>query len=152
MQKSNCLMNSWNLEEELKSLPDSELKQAIIEWQKKQIIASGAMSISGIFYRSNLQYLLENVDQSEKLLKELKESIAKPASKPKEYGQLLLKHGRQFKSTFGVPLKAYMDLITGFDVVKFDEEVVKPPDGVSSEQVVEERWGKPAVELIKSLF
>jgi hypothetical protein len=151
-------MNSWNLEAELKSLPDGELKSAIIEWQtrEKALIVSGAMSISGIFYRSNLQYLLENVDQPKKLLKELRESKAKaeskPASKPKEYGQLLLKYGREFKSTFGVPLKDYMDLMAGFDIVKFDEEVVKPPDGVSTKQAVEERWGKPAVELIKSLF
>jgi hypothetical protein len=154
MKKTNYLMDSWNLQAELDSLPDSELKQTIIEWQtkEKQAIAPGTMSLSGIFYRNNLQYLLENIDKPEKLLKELRESIAKPSSKPPEYGQLLLKHGREFKSTFGMPLKNYMDLITGFDIVKFDEEIVKPPDGTSCQQAVKERWGEPAVKLIKSLM
>ncbi len=144
----NCLANSWTLDEDVKALPEGDLKTAIIEWQKKQVIQPGAMSLSGIFYRSNLQYIMENLEKPG-LIDEIKKAVA---PKPKEYGQLELKLGRQFKQVFGVALHPYMNLITGFDIVKFDDEVVKPPDGTSSKQAIEQRWGQEAVELIKELM
>jgi hypothetical protein len=60
--------------------------------------------------------------------------------------------GKQFAATFGRPLKPYLDARTGFDVIKFDEELIKPPDGQSCEDVVREQHGEDAVTMIKSLI
>lgn len=57
----------------------------------------------------------------------------------------------EFFSTFNVPLSKYMDLLTGFDIIKFDDEVVKPPDGKSMEETILSTYGQKAVELIESL-
>lgn len=58
----------------------------------------------------------------------------------------------QFKRTFGRSIGPYMDKFTGFDVLKFDDEVIQPPDGKSTEEVVRERYGEDAVTLIRNLI
>jgi hypothetical protein len=59
---------------------------------------------------------------------------------------------REFMETFGTPLQTYWDGIFGFDVVKFDHELVKSPDGVSCRDAVKKRWGKKAVDLVMALM
>jgi hypothetical protein len=58
---------------------------------------------------------------------------------------------RAFRNTFGTHLSNYWD-ITGFDNIKFDEEFIKPPDGKSTSDIVREKYGDKAVELIEGLL
>jgi hypothetical protein len=59
---------------------------------------------------------------------------------------------RDFQNIFGTPLKPYWDNITGFDIVRFDEKLIKSPNGKSISDVVLERYGKDAVELVEALL
>lgn len=63
-----------------------------------------------------------------------------------------LAHYENFQQIFKVPLSKFWDQITGFDIVKFDEEVIKPPEGVSTKQLIEEKYGNGAVELCNKLI
>ena len=63
-----------------------------------------------------------------------------------------IKYYPKFSSIFGVSLKRYWDNMFGFDVVKFDDEFIKAPDGISTAQAIEEKYGKDAVELIRILI
>ena len=63
----------------------------------------------------------------------------------------LFKNGKQFQRVFGVPLNNYIDPITGFDIVKFDE-FLKTPDNVSTADFLEGKFGVEAKNLIESLI
>ncbi len=63
-----------------------------------------------------------------------------------------MRHAREFQKVFGVRLFTYWDLVTGFDLIKFDDEVIKPPDGTSTAEAVEARYGSEAVKLIRGLI
>jgi hypothetical protein len=69
----------------------------------------------------------------------------------REKKDLYVKHAPEFQQIFGVRLKPYYDLLTGFDIIKFDE-LIKPGEDDSLEQAVRERFGDRAVELVKALF
>lgn len=56
-----------------------------------------------------------------------------------------------FMKIFGEPVNKFYNTC-GFDIVKFDEELIRPADGVSTEQAVREKYGDIAVNLIRSLF
>ena len=58
----------------------------------------------------------------------------------------------QFHAIFGVFLSDYFDNITGFDIVKFDNEFIKAPDGQSTSDVVLERYGDEAMCLCLTLL
>jgi hypothetical protein len=58
---------------------------------------------------------------------------------------------KAFKNTFHTDLANFWDF-TGFDVIKFDEDFIKPPDGKSTADVVREQYGDSAVELIYGLL
>ena len=58
----------------------------------------------------------------------------------------------QFNEMFGVRLAPYWLGPLRLDVVKFDEEIVKPRENESTVQAIERRWGKNAVELIRALL
>ena len=62
------------------------------------------------------------------------------------------KYASKFKSTFGVQLGVYLHPLYGFDVVGFDASVIQPPDGVSTKDIVQERYGDEAVELVVELI
>jgi hypothetical protein len=106
------------------------------------------MSISGIYYRNNLQYILKNLDKPG-VIDEIK-GMTTPH--PKEYDQLLLKYGPKFKEIFRTDLKPFMNYLTGFDIIKFDEGIVKPKDGISTRQTILDKWGQKAVDLIAELM
>lgn len=59
---------------------------------------------------------------------------------------------RDFQRIFGVPLSDYFRSPVGFDVVKFDEEIVQPPDGMSTRQHLLATHGQEAVNLIEQLI
>ena len=62
-----------------------------------------------------------------------------------------LLYARRFLRIFGVPLKKYFpDNATGFDVIKFDDEVVKSGKGVMAD-VVMDRWGNEALNMVQAL-
>lgn len=52
---------------------------------------------------------------------------------------------------FGRPLRTFWDNFTGFDVIRFDDKIVKSGDRACSE-VLLEKWGIEAVTLIKQLI
>jgi len=57
---------------------------------------------------------------------------------------------QRFQEIFGDNLEDYWDL-TGFDVIKFDD-LIKPIDGVSTEDTVREKYGQEAVDFVYSLM
>ena len=57
-----------------------------------------------------------------------------------------------FYRIFNVSLENFWSNITGFDVVKFDEELIKPPDGKSTADVVKETYGADALAFVEGLF
>ena len=58
----------------------------------------------------------------------------------------------KFYSLFGHSITAYWSILTGFNIIKFDEEVVKPADGESTKDKLRSAWGESAVALIKELL
>jgi len=59
---------------------------------------------------------------------------------------------QRFVEVFGVPLRRFMDPILGFDIVRFDDQVIRPPDGTSTRDVIVERYGEEAVRLVEELI
>jgi hypothetical protein len=60
-------------------------------------------------------------------------------------------HYAKFRQVFGVTLKPYWCNLRGFDIVKFDDQVIKSGDG-SVHDAVQARWGDTGVTLIQSLI
>jgi hypothetical protein len=58
----------------------------------------------------------------------------------------------RFEQVFGVYLSQFWDGLCGFNVIKFDERLVKPTEGVSCMQSVKERYGDAGVEIINALL
>jgi hypothetical protein len=61
-------------------------------------------------------------------------------------------HNQEFKRTFGISLMQYFHFFFGFDIVKFDEEFIKPNEGESTKQAVERKFGANAVSLCEKLL
>ena len=62
------------------------------------------------------------------------------------------KYHRDFKRVFGVGLMNYFNFIFGFDIVLFDEQVVKPPEGKSTKEAIREKHGDEGVQIIEGLI
>jgi hypothetical protein len=58
----------------------------------------------------------------------------------------------QFQEIFNVRLAKYWLGPLRLDIVKFDEEIVKPRENESTAQAIERRWGKNAVDIIRTLL
>ena len=65
---------------------------------------------------------------------------------------VLASQAEQFRELFGVRLAPYWLGPLRLDVVKFDEEVVKPRESESTAQAIERRWGKDALDLVRVLL
>jgi hypothetical protein len=65
---------------------------------------------------------------------------------------VLASQAKQFREIFGVRLAQFWLGPLRLDVVKFDEEVVKPRVNESTAQAIERRWGTDAVDLIRALL
>jgi len=59
---------------------------------------------------------------------------------------------RTFTELFGRNIRDFWCNFTGFNVVKFDEDIVKPADGVSTRQKLQKDWGDSAVTLVVGLM
>lgn len=58
----------------------------------------------------------------------------------------------KFRRKFGVSLVRYWNPVFGFDVVLFDDEVIKAPDGKSTRQCVRQRYGAEGESIIQQLI
>ena len=58
----------------------------------------------------------------------------------------------KFERIFKVGMMTYYDPIYGFDIVKFDDEVIKPIDNESCADKIEREHGKNAVIVITQLL
>ena len=93
------------------------------------------------------------------MMKPKESEQVKTAAMPKSLSEIVIArrkavqdYSRLFLSTFGVQLGRYMHPIFGFDVVRFDGEIIQPKDGESTKDVVEREYGKEAVDLILKLL
>ena len=68
------------------------------------------------------------------------------------YALVVVTYEKQFEDTFGVPLRRFMSSITGFDVIAFDDDVIKPEDGVSTKETIQQKHGDAAVDLILNII
>jgi hypothetical protein len=68
--------------------------------------------------------------------------------------QIYKKYAKEFERTFGVRLMPdyWQNHLMGFDMVKFDKEVIKSPDNVSCDEQVRKVYGDKAAELIWKLL
>lgn len=148
-KQSTTLRSTWDLENELNNLPEGEFRRTILAWKQAQQVSPGAMSISGITYRSNLQYLLENQDKRG-IIDEMKNHMKQSQPAPKEHGQDILKYGPEFKTIFGIQVTHFANVL-GFDVIKFDEWL-GTPDGISTADYLTQRYGDRARQLVESLL
>lgn len=74
-QKSTILESSWVLEKRLKEIKCSnELKAEILAYIKKEHdkCTGKSRSITNIWYRCNLHYIEDNIQQETKLINELR--------------------------------------------------------------------------------
>jgi len=62
-----------------------------------------------------------------------------------------IRHEREFKDTFGRSMRPFMDFVTGFDVIMFDE-FVKPAANQSCADAVEQKFGPEGLVLIHKLL
>ncbi len=58
---------------------------------------------------------------------------------------------RYFHQVFHLQLRDYMNIVTGFDVVKFDQHL-HVPEGVSTREWIRQQYGDNAVVLIETLI
>lgn len=60
-------------------------------------------------------------------------------------------HYKEFHQIFGINLKSMFDWTTGFDVIKFDDEVIQSSNE-SMADVVQREFGDRAVEIVDALI
>jgi hypothetical protein len=68
-----------------------------------------------------------------------------------QHAKLCHDNEAEFRRIFGLPLREFFDNLAGFNIVKFDDEVVKSGDDCMRD-VVQARWGEPGVSLIYRLI
>jgi len=76
-------------------------------------------------------------------------SLSELISKNKK---LLAENKTAFRQIFNTPLEDYFDLITGFDIVDFDEKHIKSINDESMEAVVLAAYGERGVDMIRLLL
>lgn len=69
----------------------------------------------------------------------------------KESKDRFRRHCAAFRQTFGVQLRPYWDLITGFDITLFDAEIIKSGNRAVRE-VVTEKYGEQAALMLETLL
>ncbi len=58
----------------------------------------------------------------------------------------------QFKEYFKKDFKDFTHPLLGFDIVSFDEQVIKPSDSESCSQAITRQYGKEAEKLIRKIL
>lgn len=59
---------------------------------------------------------------------------------------------KEFYCIFKVSLEGYFDFVTGFDLTKFEDDIVKSAPDVSMKATVLSRYGREGVAVIKKLL
>lgn len=59
---------------------------------------------------------------------------------------------KDFENIFHIRFMNYFDWITGFDIVKFDEQFLKTPEDTSTKDFVTTQYGKEGVTVIEKLL
>ena len=57
-----------------------------------------------------------------------------------------------FYCTFGVSLDNYFDIVTGFAITKFEDDVIKSAPNVSMKDTVLSRYGQEGIDIIVRLI
>jgi len=103
------------------------------------------------------KYVLEHWDGWGQEVRDFYDYL-KPASYYKIVGEIVRGNHKKahdnslvFKRLFNRNLKDYMDSITGFDIIKFDEDI-ETPDGISTHDFILKTYGQEAVDLVHSLI
>jgi len=65
--------------------------------------------------------------------------------------QILSNFSHKFFQTFNRPLSNYVDQITGFDIVKFNDDL-RIPDDQSVANFLTENYGEDICEMVKGLL
>jgi hypothetical protein len=66
--------------------------------------------------------------------------------------KLCSQHAAEFRRIFGIQLKPYFNPITGFDIVKFDADVVKSTNDESVYDAVRRCFGQAGADLCEKLL
>ena len=66
--------------------------------------------------------------------------------------KIIKENREEFYNTFGVSLTDYFDPIFGFNIVAFDEEVIKPSANESTKDKVLRKYGQNGIECIENLL
>ena len=69
-----------------------------------------------------------------------------------DHHKIIKENREEFYNTFGVSLTDYFDPIFGFNIVAFDEEVIKPSANESTKDKVLRKYGQNGVECIENLL
>ena len=62
------------------------------------------------------------------------------------------KHKDNFLRVFHQHLNKFWDPLFAFDAIGFDEKFIQPPDGISTYQETERKFGKEGADLIKNII
>ena len=60
-------------------------------------------------------------------------------------------YSEKFEQTFKVSFRRFFNYVTGFDVIAFDD-YLETPDGVSTKEVIEVRYGSEAAQLVENII
>lgn len=61
-------------------------------------------------------------------------------------------NSKGFYCTFKVSLHNYFDIITGFEITKFEDEVIKSAPNISMKDAVLSEYGQEGVDIIVKLI
>jgi len=59
---------------------------------------------------------------------------------------------KEFQRIFGVNFSLYWDNLLGFDIVKFDNEVVQADENESMSEAIQKKWGQEGHDMILKLL
>ncbi|MFH1546968.1 MAG: hypothetical protein ABIC57_00605 [bacterium] len=59
---------------------------------------------------------------------------------------------KDFERIFSIRFMSYFNMLTGFDIVKFDEQFLCTPDGQSAKDIVTIKYGQEGLTVIEKLL
>jgi hypothetical protein len=70
-----------------------------------------------------------------------------------KYKKLYHDHAEAFERTFNMPLAKYWDIMFGFDICKFNDDIGCPTEEeISLEEFITQKYGAEASKLITKLL
>lgn len=69
-----------------------------------------------------------------------------------ENKELMRTYRNRFQAVFNVPLVKYMNIITGFELMKFDEDIIRSPGDKSCAAELERLYGEEGLSVICGLL